>query len=234
MAWYHRLQNALRPGPLQESIERELRFHLTELEDELRAGGMSQDEAARTARARLGRFLAQRERTEAMDMALWLDSMARNVRLALRALKKAPGFTATVVVTLAISIGANSAVFSAIDAVLLRPLPFPDGDQLMLLRQVNPRSPETFVAPVRVRDWNGMSASFLAITGYGTEDASETSAELPERVKRAFVAPRFLQVLGISPALGRDFIPSEEKFGGPSARSGRRRSHACRGHARLS
>src|SRR5262245_30663790 len=87
---------------------------------------------------------------------LWLENAARNVRLALRTLGKSLGLTATVIATLAVSIGANSAVFSAVDAVLLRPLPFPEGDQLMLLRQVQPRSPETYAAPVRVRDWNRM------------------------------------------------------------------------------
>ena len=123
-----------------------------------------------------------------------------NVRLALRSLAKTPGFTATVVLTLALGIGANSAVFSAIDAVLLRPLPFPDADRLMLLGQKRPQTSQTFVAPVRLMDWGRLNSTFQAISGYYTEDASETSGELPEKVKRAFVAPRFLEVLGVSPA----------------------------------
>lgn len=146
-----------------------------------------------------------------------LETIPRNLRLALRALAKAPGFTAAVVLTLALGIGANSAVFSAIDAVLLRPLPFPDGDQLMRLTQRDPKNTNTFVAPVRLEDWNRMSSTFQAITGYYTEDDSETTGLLPERVTRAFVAPRFLQVLGISPELGRGFSEREEHFGGPNA-----------------
>ena len=72
------------------------------------------------------------------------------MKIALRSLAKTPGFTATVVLTLALGIGANSAVFSAIDAVLLRPLPFPEGDRLMLLGQKRPQTSQTFVAPIRL------------------------------------------------------------------------------------
>ncbi len=146
-----------------------------------------------------------------------MDGILRNLRVALRSLTKTPGFTATVVLTLALGIGANSAVFSAIDAVLLRPLPFPDGDRLMLLGQKRPQTSQTFVAPVRLLDWGRLNSTFQSISGYYTENASETSGELPEKVKRAFVSPRFLEVLGVSPALGRGFRPDEEHFGGTNA-----------------
>src|SRR5215471_6272125 len=140
-----------------------------------------------------------------------------HIRYLARGLAKAPAFTITVVLTLALGIGANAAVFSAIDAVLLRPLPFPAADRLMLLEQHSPRNADTFVAPARLRDWNRLNTSFSAITGYYTQDSSELSGPLPERVKQAFVAPRFLEVLGVSPALGRDFTPEESRFGGPNA-----------------
>src|SRR5262249_53657696 len=140
-----------------------------------------------------------------------------HIRYLARGLAKAPAFTITVVLTLALGIGANAAVFSAIDAVLLRPLPFPAADQLMLLEQRSPRNGDTFVAPVRLRDWNRLNTSFSAITGYYTQDSSELSGPLPERVKQSFVAPRFLEVLGVSPVLGRDFTSEENRFGGPNA-----------------
>jgi putative ABC transport system permease protein len=139
------------------------------------------------------------------------------IRLAARRLLKAPAFSITVILTLALGIGANTAVFSAIDAVLLRPLPFPAADQLMLLEEHNPRNGDSFVAPPRLRDWNRMSTSFSGLTGYYTQDSSELSGSLPERLKIALVAPRFLEVLGASPALGRDFTPEEGRFGGPNA-----------------
>ena len=148
-----------------------------------------------------------------------MGTLLQDVRYGLRMLVRNPGFTAVAVLTLALGIGANSAVFSAIDAVLLRPLPFPDGDELMRLEQVNPRAKGqgTFVAPVRLEDWNRMNTTFQAIAGYYAEDESETSGALPEKLTRALVTPRFLQVLGVSPVLGRDFSSEEERFGGTSA-----------------
>jgi putative ABC transport system permease protein len=123
-----------------------------------------------------------------------------------------------VVLTLALGIGANSAVFSAIYAVLLRPLPFPDGDQLVKLAQVDPKAPQQpFVAPTRLEDWNHLNSTLQAVTGYYAQDDSEVSGELPEKVRHAFVAQRFLEVWGMAPALGRDFTPEEERFNGPGA-----------------
>jgi putative ABC transport system permease protein len=140
-----------------------------------------------------------------------------NLRLAVRALRKTPSFTITVVLTLALGVGANTAVFSAIDAVLLKPLPFPDANQLMLLEQHNPRSADTFVAPPRLRDWDRLNIVFQGLTGYYTQDTTELSGALPERVKMALIAPRFLEVFGVAPAVGRDFLPAEAHFGGPNA-----------------
>ncbi len=146
------------------------------------------------------------------------ESLMRKLSLGARSLRKTPVFTAAVVLTLALAIGANSAVFSAIDAVLLRPLPFPEGDQLVRLAQFNPKSPQQhFVAPVRLEDWNRLNSTLQAITGYYVQDDTELSGELPEKVRHAFVAPRFLQVWGVAPELGRDFTPQEEHFGGPPA-----------------
>jgi hypothetical protein len=134
-------------------------------------------------------------------------------------MRKSPVFSAAVVLTLALGTGANTAVFSAVDAVLLRALPYPQAHQLVTVRQHNlkTRSPQTFVAPLRLEDWNRLNSTFQAITGWYIDDASETSRALPERLAEAYVAPRFLQVWGVAPALGRDFSPDEEKFGGPSA-----------------
>jgi putative ABC transport system permease protein len=217
MAWYGRIWNVLRPGRMQSDLERELSFHVRERAEELQAGGMSDVEAAREARQAFGNYTAQVERTRNMDINGWLESLARNLRQAMRGLGKTPAFSVTVILTLAIGIGANSAVFSAIDAVLLRSSPFPDGDRLVKLAQVNRKSQDAFVAPPRLEDWNRLNSTFQAITGYYTEDESELSGELPEKLKRALVAPRFLQVWGIAPELGRDFSPQEEHFGGPVA-----------------
>ncbi len=217
MAWYRRFWNVLRPGRLQRDLDRELSFHLTERIEELQEKGLSQAEAARTAQLQFGNFMTQLESTRDMDINLWLESMVRNVRHAGRALVKSPAFTITVILTLGLGIGANSAVFSAINAILLRPLPFPNADQLVQVAQSHPKIRQPFVAPVRLEDWNRFNSTFAAITGYYTEDTSETSGELPEKLRRAWVAPRFLQVMEIAPSMGRGFSLMEERFGGPRA-----------------
>jgi putative ABC transport system permease protein len=200
-------------------MNEELRFHIERQTAANIAMGMPPDEARRQAAIQFGGLDGMKENCREERRGFWLETVWSNIRYGLRMMRRDPGFTIVVVLTLALSIGANSAVFSAIDAILLRPLPFPAGDQLMRLSQRNPRvkSPQTFVAPVRLEDWNRMNSTFQAITGYYLEDASETSGALPEKLTQALVAPRFLQVWGIAPALGRDFTPEEERFGGPGA-----------------
>jgi predicted permease len=215
MPWLRRLTNTFRHARVERDIDRELAFHLAERVDQLRAQGLSEREAQRRARLQFGNPVVQRERTRDADIAHGMDTLLRQIRHAVRALRRTPGFTATVVLTLALGIGANSAVFSAIDAVLLRPLPFPDSDRLVRLRQAH--ETESSIAPPRLEDWNRLSASFEAISGFYVEEVSDTTGDLPQRLRRAVVAPRFLEVLGVAPALGRPFNAGEYRLGGPAS-----------------
>lgn len=217
ISWIRRVANVFRRNSLHRDIERELTFHIAERMDDLTASGLSEAEAARIARQQFGNLNLQIEETSHMDFTLWLDAVLRHFRLAVRTLAKSPGFTATIVFTLTLGIGANSAVFSALDAVILRPLPFPDGDRLVTLQQRWTTGMVSPIAPVRLEEWNRLSTTLEAISGSYVDDASETSGELPERIHVGHVAPRFLQVLEISPALGRGFTSQEELFGGPNA-----------------
>jgi MacB-like periplasmic core domain len=148
-----------------------------------------------------------------------MENAASELKYALRFLRKSPSLSVTITLTLALGIGANTAVFSAIDAILLRPLPFPNSDRLMQLAHQNSKrkNPDTPIAPIRLEDWNRLNATFQAIAGYYTEDVSETSGPLPEKVTRAWVTQRFFSVWGVSPALGRGFTPEEELLNGPRA-----------------
>jgi putative ABC transport system permease protein len=217
MAWYHRIRNVFRADRVKRDIDRELAFHIQERTDDLKAAGLSPADAASAARKQFGNSTLQAERTRDLNITGWLEAIARDTRLAIRSLARTPAFTATVILTLALGIGANSAVFSALDAVLLKPLPFPEPDRLIAIRQAVPGNGEVRIAPVRIEDWNRLNSTFEAISGVYTADESELSGELPEKVGRALLAPRFLQVMGVSPALGRDFTAQEQIFGGPNA-----------------
>ena len=217
MRWLRRLWNTVRPGRVERDIDREVRFHLAERIDELRAQGLTDTEASRRARMQFGNVSLQADRTRDMDVSLWIDAILRDARYAMTSLGRTPGFAIAVILTLALGIGANGAVFSAINAVVLQPLPFPDADRLVQLRQVQQRSAEDNIAPVRLEDWQRLNTTFEAMTGYYTEDVSETSGEFPEKVTRATVAPRFIEVWGVPPARGRGFTALEHAEAGPLA-----------------
>src|SRR5216684_1234266 len=215
MFWWKSL---FRKGALEAQIDTELRFHIAKLKNDYISEGMAPEQARRKAVMEFGGREQLKEELRDVYRVRVIESTLANFKSAFRFIRKSPSFSVAVILTLALGIGANSAVFSAIDAILLRPLPFPNADQLMRLGQYNPKakSPQTFVAPVRLEDWNRMNSAFQMMSGYYRDDGSETSGVLPEKVAEAFVAPRFLQVLGVSPALGRDFSADEEHFGGPN------------------
>ncbi|HEX5048093.1 MAG TPA: ABC transporter permease, partial [Gammaproteobacteria bacterium] len=142
-----------------------------------------------------------------------METLARDVRYAGRVLARSPGFTLTVIATLALAIGANGTVFSAIDAILLRPLSFTNADRLVVVNESRPTAPTSNTAPVRLEEWNAATATFEAISGYYREDVSETSGDLPEKYRLAHVAPRLLDVFGTVPAIGRGFTPEESRAG---------------------
>jgi len=208
-----------RKRALDQQFDSEIYFHADQLTKDYIAAGMTPDEARRRARLELGGSEQIKEELRDVHRIPVVETALHNLKWALRLIFKSPSFSMVVILTLALGIGANSAVFSAIDAVLLRPLPFPNGDELMSLHQYNlkVKNPNTRPSTLRLEDWNRMNSTFQAVAGYYTADGSETSGALPEKVTQAIVTPRFLQVLGVSLALGRDFTPEEQHFGGPAA-----------------
>jgi len=217
MPWWWK--SLFRRRALDAQLSSEVRFHIEELTDANIAAGMAPEEARRRAVLEFGGGEQIKEELRDVHRVRVVETAVANLKAAFRFIRKSPSVAVTVIVTLALAIGANSAVFSAIDAILLRPLPFPNGDQLMTILERNPKinSPRAFVAPIRLEEWNRMNSTFQSISGYYTENVSETSGALPEKLTRAWVAPRFLQVWGVSPALGRDFTSEEETSGGPNA-----------------
>ncbi|KAA6461018.1 ABC transporter permease [Acidobacteria bacterium AB60] len=208
-----------RPPSADDSIDREIAFHIDELTHRFIEEGVPPGEARRRALLEFGGREQVKQSLREVQTWPFAEHLFFHLQAAIRFIRKAPGFSVAVGLTLAFAIGANSAVFSAIDAIIFRALPFPESDQLLVLSQRNTQGRDTnpFVAPVRLEEWNQLNSTLQAVSGYYTDDLSETSGPLPEKVTEALVAPRFLQVMGVSPALGRGFTTGEEHWGGPNA-----------------
>src|SRR3989454_10102678 len=210
-----RIKTLLHRRRLERDLRDEMAFHMAMREEQLNREGSHDPRAS--AQRRFGNVTRLQEECREAWTFPSLERWLADIRYAARALRKKPGFTIVAILTLTLGIGANSAVFSAINSVLLRPLPFPNGDRIVSIAQIQAKTPQPNIAPARLEDWNRLNHTFDAISGYYTQDDSEASGDLPEKLTHALVAPRFLQVLGVAPQLGRDFNPSEERYGGPNA-----------------
>src|SRR5258708_2295068 len=133
MAWYQRWRNVFRSERLDDELENELQYHLAETIDRLVADGMSEKEARREARLRLGNYSVQKEKTRDMNVSAWLDATRADVLYGMRQLKLNPGFTAIAVLSLALGIGANSAMFQLINAIRMKMLPVQNPQELALI-----------------------------------------------------------------------------------------------------
>jgi putative ABC transport system permease protein len=146
--------------------------------------------------------------------SMW-DSIRQDVAFGVRMLRRQPGFTAVAVLALALGVGANTAIFSVVDAVLWRPLPFPRADEIAALGEARPREGRINgpVAPADFFDWRRDANSFSAMAAYDDIALNLTGTGEPERLRALSVTPGFLTAIGIGPALGRDFMADEETQG---------------------
>jgi putative ABC transport system permease protein len=139
--------------------------------------------------------------------------------MACRFLARRIGFAVAVVLALAVGIAATTAMFSVVDSVLIKPLPFPDANRLVSVMEANPSKTAkvALIAPGRLEDWNSASRTFEAISGSYAENVTETSGAEPARLEGRRVAPRFFAVFGMTPLVGRTFTDEEDRAGGPLA-----------------
>src|SRR5262249_44203482 len=149
----------------------------------------------------------------------WLEHFGQDLRYAARSLRRSPGFTTVVVLTLALGIGANTTIFSVVHAVLLQPLPFTEPDRLVSLREGRPeagslgRRVDVPLSPATFFDFRREVGSFAQIAALAGTNFVHTGMGEPEQVFGAFVTANFFSSLGIVPQLGRDFRPDEDRPG---------------------
>jgi predicted permease len=216
MGWLQRIWNLGRRVSVDAEIEAEVRAHFEmAVEDGVRAG-MSEDESRRAARLRFGNPVVMRERALGADAAVGLDGLWRDVRYAMRQLRRSPGFAATVVLTLALGIGANLAVFQLLYSVLLAPLPVTRPSELVALHGVqSPFDHEWFVsyaAYERLRATTDQSAPVIARSGFGSGLLQMPDAQTGE-ARFQMVSDNYFSVLGATPAAGRLFVASDGQVG---------------------
>ena len=212
MAWYHRLFNVARSERVSRDIEREMEFHIAEKADALRAEGLSDEHALREARRRFGNRGIQAERTRDADILGWLDSFRADARYAMRALGRTPVFTVVAVASLAIGIGANTAIYTLIDALILRPLPSPQSEELVQVTAGD--DAEYFTNPLweELRDRRTGFASLAAFSEASLDQAEGGEAR---RIGATWVSGEYFTVVGLPPTLGRLLAPSDDVRGCP-------------------
>ena len=140
-------------------------------------------------------------------------------QIASRSLARRPGYFLTAISILVLGIGATTALFSVVNTVLLKPLPYPNADRLVSLLEASPSKSkkDSLIAPARLEDWNRMNRTFESIAGFYSENVTDTSGPEPQRLASRRVSPRFFAVFGAAPLVGRTFSKQEEIYGGPGA-----------------
>ncbi|MGA8741659.1 MAG: ABC transporter permease [Terracidiphilus sp.] len=204
-----RLMNLFRHSEIDREIVAELQAHIGMRIDSNVSSGMSPEEARRQALLQFGNPTSTRERVASVDAVLSLASVWSDVRYAGRQLVKSPGFAITAVLTLAIGIGANTAIFSSMDAVVLHPISVPDLNRVMTLAEEQGSGNYHSVALANYYDWNRQNRSFEQLAVRTSADMSLTGAGDAAEVEAALTSANFFSVLRAQPLLGRVFADSE-------------------------
>jgi predicted permease len=195
----------------EKDLERELHSHLEAEAEEQEEDGLTPEEAAYSARRVFGNVTAVKEDVRQTWGWTKVEQLRQDILYALRILRNSPGFTLTAVLSLALGIGANTAIFTVVNAVLLRALPYPDSDRLVQLWESKPNEGyfRNVVNPFNFLDWRERTQSFEGMSAVSVGTANLTGVGDPLALPGMEVSPDFFSVLGISPALGRAFLPQE-------------------------
>jgi putative ABC transport system permease protein len=215
MRWLIRLFSRRR---LYGELSEEIREHLEEKIEELVADGMPRKEAGAAARRAFGNMTLTEE--DGREVWRWprVENMIEDIRYGLRVLRKSPGFAAVAVLTLALGIGANTAIFSVVNGVLFRPLPFRDPGRLMVVWHTPPQKSfpgvtKFVVSPANYLDWRDQNHVFEQMSAVGFGSFNLTGMGQPESVEGRAVSADFFSVLGVQPVFGRRFLEEEDQPG---------------------
>jgi predicted permease len=209
-AWLMRIAGLFNAGRTDRELSDELRSHIEmHTEDNLRQG-MNPAEARRDALIKLAGVDATKERYRDRRGIPWLEALMKDARFGVRILRRSPGFTAVAVITLGLGIGANTAIFSIVNAVLLRPLPYPDPGRLVMVW-----STRYSVSFPDFEDWRSQATSFEGLAALTAQQTTLSANDHAETIKGIQVTAGFFELLGASPQLGRTFSKEDSEAGAP-------------------
>ena len=210
-----RIRALIGGSALDRQMDQELQFHLDLETSRLVQQGLTPDEARTRALRTFGGVEKVREECREARRTAWADTLTRNTRYALRALRRQPGYVAAVVVTLGLGIGANTAMFSVLDGVLLKPLPYPGSDRLVLIKEAAPLAgqEEVGVSIRELYDYREQLKDFDGIVEFHAMSFDLVNRGEPDRVSTGVVSANFFDVLRVRPVIGRTFVPSDEGHG---------------------
>ena len=220
MNWFRevvrRLWTLIRRNQFDSDLQAEMRLHRELREKQETERGLSPEEAHYAAQRRFGNDLVLREESRDMWGWNWLENLLQDIRYGLRILAKNPGFTVVAVLTLALGIGANTAIFSVVNAVLLRPLPYTEAERLVTLDETGEQQAGMgmSVAYLDFRDWQRENHSFIQLAAFLGDDFILTLPEGTEYLHGRDASADLFSVLGLRFALGRAFLPEEDRQGG--------------------
>jgi putative ABC transport system permease protein len=207
-------RNLFRKGAVEQELSDELAYALDALVEKKIAEGLSEVEARRQAAIELGGVEQLKEKVREARAGYYVEGVVCDMRYAVRILFKNPGFAVVAIIALALGIGANTAIFSLVNGVLLRPLPFPDAERIVYFEGKNPAAgiSDSNISYLDFTEWSQQTDLFASTAAYwtGNADLSGDGAE-PEAVPRAGVTIGFFSVLGVQPFLGRAFVPEDDK-----------------------
>jgi predicted permease len=211
---WRRLIFYARRDRFDRELEEEMRFHLEMKAEENLAAGISPEEARYAAQRQFGNQTLLQEVSRDMWGFRSLETLAQDLRYGLRMMFKNPGFTAVAVLTLTLGIGANTAIFSVVNAVLLKPLPYAQPGQLVQVWEARqPGKPNGSVSPGAFTDWKEGNTTLEALSLVDETEMNLTGEGQPESVRGLMVSASYLQILRLQPALGRGFLHNEEGQG---------------------
>ena len=211
-----RLRSLFRRPSVEHELSEELRFHLENEVAEKIAQGMTPEEARYAALRDLGAVEQLKEECRDMRRVSYIENFLQDVHYGLRQLRRTAGFTVVAVLTLALGIGANTAIFSVVYAVLLKPLPFRNAGQLVRVFEGNDRAgiPAAGCSYLEFRDWQRLNQVFTGMAAVEGHELNLTGRGEPTVVKVGDVTEDFFSVLGVAPMLGRGFLPKDDEPGG--------------------